>query len=155
MSIDVAVGHGPPQLSRVRAQGPTKDYRGEEGVCGTDGRGRQRCAAQALQTRVDVEPVLFVGGVHRDGHAVCWKGRSRIYLSMTLLFLCHEAPAVTPQPVVDLSLQLHVTIIQDMRPPQAISLDPQTHDYYTDQRRQHKRIAASVSQHRFAFVWVR
>lgn len=76
MSSVGAVGRGPPQLSGVRSQGPAKDYRGAEGVHGADGTGRQWSSAQALQTRLDVEPVLPVGGVHRDGHAVCRKGSS-------------------------------------------------------------------------------
>lgn len=69
-----AVGHGPPQLSGEWAQGPAEDYRGAPGVRRTDGTGRQRSAAPALQTRLDVEPILSAGGVHRVGHAVRRKG---------------------------------------------------------------------------------
>lgn len=87
MRIDGAVGHGPPQLSRIRIQGPAKDYRGAEGVRRTDRTGRQWSAAQALQTRLDVEPVLFAGGIHRDGHAVCRKG------SLIMFFLCFSFPS--------------------------------------------------------------
>lgn len=74
MPIVGAMGRSPPQLPGGRAQGPEKDYRGAPGVRGADGTGRQWSATQALQTGLDVEPVLFVGGVHRDGHAVRRKG---------------------------------------------------------------------------------
>lgn len=84
MPVGGALGGGPPQLSGLRTQGPAEDYRGAKVAYGADGRGRQRSAAQALQARVDVEPVLFVGGVHGDGHAVCRKGKKCPFLSICM-----------------------------------------------------------------------
>ncbi len=105
MRIDGAVGHDPPLLSRIWAQGPAKDYRGAEGVCRADGTGRQRSPAQALQTRLDVEPVLFVGGVHRDRHAVCWKG-NLLKCFFSFSFARYTEDSISARAAVDYSCSL-------------------------------------------------
>lgn len=79
------MGLGPPRLSRDGVKDPAKDYSGAQGLHGSNRTGRQRGAAEALQARLDVEPVLFVGGVHRHGPSVCRKG-SFIKISTTLHF---------------------------------------------------------------------
>lgn len=81
MCFGGAVGHSLRRLPRTQSQSPAQDYGGAEGVDGADRTGRQRSSPQALQTRLDVEPVLFAGGVHGDGHAVCRKGNFQCMLS--------------------------------------------------------------------------